>query len=170
MNPSKTIKCKALFLLVSFSLNSVVGFACSLGLDMGFNSGHHSHEGEEKHEHKHDGHAKGHSNHHEEGEHKHEHKHKHEENGKHKNGNTARFNAPSEDNCCKDFVVGFQSLDKQLVQKSYPAKQKIEYAPFVLPAIININKQVYTEPVRTPPKIPDHSPPDIRVFIQSFQI
>ena len=44
MNPSRTIKFKALFLLVSFSLNSVVGFACSLGIDMGFNSGHHHHE------------------------------------------------------------------------------------------------------------------------------
>lgn len=167
MKSSRTIKYKALFLLVSFSLNSVVGFACSLGLDMGFNSSHHSHEGEEKHEHKHDGHAKGHDNqHHEEG----AHKHNHREIGEHRDGNTVQFNVPSEDNCCKDFVVGFQSLDKQLVQKPYPVKQKTEYAPFVLPATINVNKQVYTEPVRTPPKIPDHSPPDIRVFIQSFLI
>lgn len=168
MRLSKTIKYKALFLLVSFSLNSVVGFACSLGLDMGFNSSHHSHEGEEKHEHKHDGQAKGHDNHHEDGTHKH--KHNHGEIEDHRDGNTVQFNAPSEDNCCKDFVVGFQSLDKQVVQKSYPVKQKTEYTPFVLPPTINVNKQVYTEPVRTPPKIPDHSPPDIRIFIQSFQI
>lgn len=167
MKPSKTIRYKALFLLVSFSLNSVVGFACSLGVDMGFNSSHHSQDGEEKHEHKHDGHTKGHDNyHHEKG----AHKHHHEEGEKHNDSNTVVFNSPSEDNCCKDFVAGFQSLDKQLVQKSYPTKQKIEYAPFIIQAIITLNKQAYTEPVRTPPKIPDHSPPDIRVFIQSFLI
>ena len=44
MNSSRTIKYKALFLLATFSLNTVVGFACSLGIDMGFNSGHHHHE------------------------------------------------------------------------------------------------------------------------------
>ena len=186
MKTSKTIKYKALFLLISFSLNSVVGFACSLGVDMGFNSSHHSHEGEEEYEHKHDGHTKGHGKHHEEkpehkhdghskgqGKHHHEkgaHKHSHETGSKHNDSNTVVFNAPSEDNCCKDFVVGFQSLDKQVIQKSYPAKQKIDYAPFILPETINANKQVDIEPVRTPPKIADHSPPDIRVFIQSFQI
>lgn len=167
MKASKTIKYKALLLLISFSLNSVVGFACSLGVDMGFNSSHHSHDGEEKHEHEHEGHTKGHDNHHHE---KGVHKHNHEEGEKHSDGNTALFNAPSDDNCCKDFVVGFQSLDKQLVQKPYPAKQKSECVTFILPEIITLNKQVYGEPVRTPPKIPDRSPPDIRVLIQSFLI
>lgn len=167
MKPSRTIKLKALFLLVSFSLNSVVGFACSLGADMGFNSNHHSHEGEEKQEHKHDGHDKGHNNHHHE---KAVHKHNHEEGEKHDDGNTAIFKAPLEDNCCKDFVVGFQSLDKQLFQKANPAKHKFEYTPLVLQTSMTFNKQVYTEPVRIPPKIPYHSPPDIRVFIQSFLI
>ncbi len=34
----------ATFLLVVFSLNTMAGFACSIGIDMGYNSGHHQHE------------------------------------------------------------------------------------------------------------------------------
>lgn len=36
---------RAILLLVVFSLNTVAGFACSLGVDMGYNAKHHSHEG-----------------------------------------------------------------------------------------------------------------------------
>jgi hypothetical protein len=36
-----TIQIKAAFLLVIFSLNSIMGFACSLGMDLGYNSNHH---------------------------------------------------------------------------------------------------------------------------------
>src|SRR5689334_8615019 len=35
---------RAALLLVVFSLNTVIGFACSIGIDMGFNSTHHSSE------------------------------------------------------------------------------------------------------------------------------
>lgn len=41
MKPPRAIQYKALFLLVTFSMNTVVGFACSMGVDMGFNSHHH---------------------------------------------------------------------------------------------------------------------------------
>lgn len=41
MKKSKSIQLKAAFLLTVFALNTVVGFACSVGVDMGFNSGHH---------------------------------------------------------------------------------------------------------------------------------
>lgn len=36
MKSTISIKIKAAFLLVVFALNTVVGFACSLGVDMGF--------------------------------------------------------------------------------------------------------------------------------------
>ena len=36
-----SIKLKAGFLLTVFGLNTVIGFACSVGMNMGFNSGHH---------------------------------------------------------------------------------------------------------------------------------
>ena len=39
------IKIKALTLLIVFSLNTVMGFACSLGIDMGYNSKHHHNQG-----------------------------------------------------------------------------------------------------------------------------
>ena len=34
---------RALFLLIVFSLNTIVGFACSIGVDMVYNSSHHQH-------------------------------------------------------------------------------------------------------------------------------
>ena len=40
MKRNKTIKFRAAFLLLVFGLNTVVGFACALGLDMGFNNSH----------------------------------------------------------------------------------------------------------------------------------
>ena len=36
-----SIKFKAIFLTIIFLLNTVVGFACTVGIDMGFNRGHH---------------------------------------------------------------------------------------------------------------------------------
>lgn len=42
MQSKITIQIKAAFLLVVFSLNSIMGFACSLGIDLGYNRGHHT--------------------------------------------------------------------------------------------------------------------------------
>ena len=42
MQSKVTIQVKAAFLLVVFSLNSILGFACSLGIDLGYNREHHS--------------------------------------------------------------------------------------------------------------------------------
>ena len=57
MKRNRSIRLKATFLLLVFALNTMVGFACALGLDMGFNS-HHEHQeateihiAGEKHEH-----------------------------------------------------------------------------------------------------------------------
>lgn len=52
MKSNKTIQLKAVFLLAVFTLNTLVGFACAVGLDMGFNSKHHHHkEGTTLHQH-----------------------------------------------------------------------------------------------------------------------
>jgi hypothetical protein len=37
----KSIQLKAAFLLIVFSLNTIIGFACAVGMNMGFNSNHH---------------------------------------------------------------------------------------------------------------------------------
>ena len=164
MNTCRTTKYKALFLLVSFSLNTVVGFACSRGIEMGFNSRHHEQDEEEQPNHSDTVHS---------GAQEADHHAKHSLN----NAHTVAYveNGPvittSEDgNCCKGFVVGFQNLNKQLAQKSSFAKNKIAIAPFILHSTLLFKYIIYLEPVRIPPKIPDHSPPDIRVFIQSFLI
>ena len=49
MKRNRSIRLKAAFLLLVFALNTVVGFACALGLDMGFNSQHEHHEATEIH-------------------------------------------------------------------------------------------------------------------------
>ncbi|WP_343304132.1 hypothetical protein AAHN97_21405 [Chitinophaga niabensis] len=52
MKTSRTIQLKAVFLLAVFTLNTMLGFACAVGLDMGFNSKHHHHkEGTTLHHH-----------------------------------------------------------------------------------------------------------------------
>lgn len=64
MTKSISIQLKAGFLLLVFTLNTIVGFACSMGMDMGFNTPHHKDNGKEasvhihpdgtKHQHHHD--------------------------------------------------------------------------------------------------------------------
>ena len=41
MKKNISIQVKAAFLLFVFALNTAVGFACSIGMDMGFNATHH---------------------------------------------------------------------------------------------------------------------------------
>ncbi len=163
------IKLKALFLLVSFSFNSAVGFACSVGVDMGFNS-HHHHNGEEKQELEHHGHGKDHGHLKAEISDHHSHKHVHKQVGEINRSNTVVFNSPQDENCCKDFVVGFEKLDKQIVEKNLSKNCKTDFSPFIEATNFTLNKLVHTRPVIIPPKLPDHAPPDIRIFIQSFLI
>ncbi len=164
MNTSRTIKYKALFLLVSFSLNTVVGFACSQGIDMGFNSGHHEDQDKEQSNHSDEVHS---------GAQQDDHHGKHSLNHTHTVGyieNSSVITTSEDENCCKGFVVGFQNLDKQLAQKLSFVKNKIATTPFILHSTLLVKYIIYLQPVRIRPKIPDHSPPDIRVFIQSFLI
>lgn len=162
MKPSKTIKLKALFLLVSFSLNSVVGFACSLGIDMGYNSCLDDHECKEEAGHHEKDKDKSEPEHHSYKLHKHTSEEKHD--------GDSSINVMNKDHCCESFVVGFQNLDKELVEKSFTKIQHADYAVFNICASTGLNIPFHRIPVRIPPKIPDHSPPNIRVFIQSFQI
>ena len=165
------IQYKALFLLVTFSMNTVIGFACSMGVDMGFNAhNHHSHEAGKHHKHSD-------ADHHEEHDGGNSHSHQHEameplhlDTGK----NTAVFTSQQgKENCCKDFVVGFNSVDKQLAKQN-STQQKITYnSPFIAAFSFteSNNEKGYVLHLRIPPRGGiDYSPPDIRVFIQSFLI
>jgi len=139
----------AAFLLTVFSLNTVLGFACSIGVDMGYNSKHHEHEKKHRHSHK--------------GPHKH-HSHNH--------SYAQTIKAPNDD-CCINGVTKFNTLDKSVVQYS-PGLS----APIFLPAGIltyilpdQIGDKTGINPafqfVRRSCFLNDIS---IRIAIQSFQI
>ena len=129
MNRNKSIQLKAAFLLIVFSLNTVIGFACAVGLDMGFNSHHHEESAIEVTENHH--HNK--SHHHDEAD-----IHHHQTNN-------------NKDNCCNDEVMKFQQVDKKysdidysdlngyflLLNEQIPSEQ-VEYHHENLMKIINL--------------------------------
>src|SRR6185312_15016131 len=92
MKKSKSIQIKAAILLIVFSLNTVIGFACAVGLNMGFNSHHHEESAIKVSENRH--HDK--SHHHDEAD-----IHHHQTNN-------------NKDNCCNDGVMKFQQVDKNI--------------------------------------------------------
>ena len=149
MKKSLSIQLKAVFLLLVFSLNTIVGFACSVGVDMGFNSTHHHDEETivEKDAH-HDT-----SHHHDEADNHH----------KSKNG---------KDNCCNDKVTKFSQLDKAVPQSLNAVINPIFFTAFVS-SFYNIDVLTASKaPSNIKPFVRSSPPtiPDIRVAIQSFQI
>ena len=154
MKINKSIQLKAAFLLTVFALNTVVAFACSLGVDMGFIKHHHD-ENEErvgaKHAHHHST-----PNHHE-----------------HNAGIAAHHhekNEPSKDGCCNDKAIQFQQVDKSL--------RNTTNLLIKAPVFVAFMSAFYGVEMKNPPLILTHAviipqyypPPDIRITIQSFQI
>ncbi|HEY5393357.1 MAG TPA: hypothetical protein VIJ92_08655 [Ginsengibacter sp.] len=92
MNQRKSIQFKAAFLLIAFSLNTVIGLSCAVGLDMGFNSHHHEECGIE-----------GTGNHQDDKSH-----HYGKADIHHHKANDEK------DNCCNGGVVKFQKVDKAI--------------------------------------------------------
>ena len=165
LKKNQSIKLKATFLMAVLALNSVVGFACSVGLDMGFNSKHH-HDDEAMeavvHIHK-DG--KKHIHQEKKESHDHDKSHQHEEaNNNHQSGN-------AQDGCCNDKVRNFEQLDKS-VPNSLSVVHPIFFTAFVA-AYFHISVLLYTDIVKDIKQFVRsyHPPiPDIRIAIQSFQI
>jgi hypothetical protein len=150
MGRNLSIQFKAALLLVVFGLNTLVGFACAVGVDMGFNSAHHHDEVEAEVEVHKDGKV-------------HDHKHEsHSHSHKDKNG---------KDNCCKDSVVKL-SLDDKSVPRSNTTIHPVFFTAFV--AIYYNVDIVYPSQVTGSVKYfaRNYHPPieDIRIAIQSFQI
>lgn len=155
MNKNISIKLKAAFLVTVFSLNTVIGFACALGVDMKFNSEHH---------HNNDNNILTETSvtvaHNEQ--------HQHEENIKqHQHVN----DGSEEAGCCNDEVLKFQNLTKNFNQKDNVALNAPVFVAllgsyfavdmFSIPQVFN---QHYIFDFFHPPS------PDIRILIQSFQI
>ena len=154
MKRNISIQLKAALLLIVFSMNTAIGFACAVGVDMGFNSKHHDDDDEEVTEaiHIHTGGAR-HLHHDESDKHYHDTKEDSENDG-----------------CCNHDVVKFQDLDKTLAKN-------INYTIPVPVFVAVLNSFSATTPLNYS-YIPSkklilhffHPPPDIRILIQSFQI
>jgi hypothetical protein len=153
-----SIRVKAFILLTVFFLNTAVGFACSLGVNMGFNS---------KHQHRHDNaktsihvHKDGKAHTHNKGATK---GHTHDKTQKHNHGN-------GKDNCCNDQVLKFQNLDKAVKPVNTLNAPSLYYA--VYPQ--TYTSQINFSAVHTADKyvIPNSHPPprDIYILVQSFLI
>jgi hypothetical protein len=175
MTRNLSIKLKALFLLIVFATNTVVGFACALGADMGFNTSHHpeAQEAVEVHvhadgkKHVHETEASTVTTHvHEDGmEHQHENNlPKQDPAG---NGNT--FAKSTSGGCCSNEVQKFQNLDKNVT-----ANTSINVPLFiaVLSVFIDIDLSngIKDAPSKFKARFYYPPPPDIRIAMQRFQI
>ena len=154
MNRNISIQLKAGFLIIVFSMNTVIGFACAMGLDMGFNSKHNHDDDDEATETSVQVNGKEHQHHDEETKHHHDSKEDSEKGG-----------------CCNDGVIKFQNLEKNLNQNNTPVIYAHVFA-IILSDFWNVNifncakalAQQYKASVFHPP------PTDILIAIQRFQI
>ena len=148
MNKASSIQIKAAFLLIVFSLNMMVGFACSIGMDMGFNTRHHHGEATAIHVH-----ADGKKHHHKKTQHRHTDK------------------KDKKEGCCNDRVLKISQADKAVPQAT-KLLNPVFFTAFVA-TYYNFNIS-YPPQVSTSNKylVRGHHPPtpDIRIAIQSFQL
>ncbi len=149
MRKTVTIQIKAAILLVVFSTNTIVGFACSLGADMGFNASHHEREEVAELIHVHpDGK-----------------KHLHHEE------NTERHNESKKGDCCNDDVIGIQLSDKNIAGNPNPVVKGPVFT--VTPGSFSDINYFHLAPVLPQKHILPffHPPPsDIGLLFQVFRI
>ncbi|MBN9351858.1 MAG: hypothetical protein J0H55_14350 [Chitinophagaceae bacterium] len=158
MKRIKAIQFKAAILLIVFSLNTIIGFACAVGMDMGFNSKHHHAENETA-------------------EQSHRHGATYEHSGKssfHQNEKVSSylFSSTQNDNCCSDAVTAFSLLNKNIEPAISTPLTPVFSVCFIYP-LFNVS-------LFSTPGISDNTSyivrswrlpvPDIRVAIRSFQI
>ena len=151
MKRNISIQLKAVLLLVVFGLNTVVGFACAMGVNMGFNGHHHDEEATAVSVHIH---ADGKKHHHDNRTNNHQHSSK-----------------KGKGNCCNNEVAKFSQVDKSIP----PSNTNINPLFFTLfvSSIFDFSVSC-TSQVNASSKYfarNYHPPiPDIRIAIQSFQI
>jgi hypothetical protein len=148
MKINRSIQLKAAFLLTVFAINTLVAFACSLGVNMGYNKHHHdmvenappvySHHGKYIHQHSTTAHQ--------------------------------HHKKSSGDDCCTPNAIQFQQVDKNLVSSINLLVKA--------PVLIALMSDFYGVGMKNFPLVLPHTviipqyfpPPDIRITIQSFQI
>ena len=174
MKRKNAIKFKAAFLLIVFGLNTVVGFACSISLDMGFNTSHHKvkttdpaihiHANGKKHLH-HSAPAAPAIHVHANGK-----KHEHPAASAKQHHDDKKIPGNEKDNCCNDDVLKFQNLDKNINQQV-----KIIFNAPVLAALLNSFFQFDISLAVAQPLLPIvrylfPPPPNILIAIHRFQV
>lgn len=159
MSRQQKNKIRAFLLLMVFSLNTVVGFACSIGVDMGYNTKHHEHQELKPHSH-----GKPHAH---DAAHQHKHKHSHGASG-------AKVNTlKNADDCCANDVTSFIKLDKSVVSNNLLLQTPIFLLAFTS-SYFSANVSNVENSIRG--KFPylrrwrSSNDTDIRIAIQSFQI
>ena len=147
MKRSPSIQLKAAFLLIVFSLNTVVGFACSVGLEMGFNSSHHQEEKAAI-------------------THKHDNSHQHDDAvvDHHQSEKT-------KDNCCKEEVIKFAKVDKVAPKSLDFSFPPVFFATF-LSSFYHLDASLSYQQPNSKYFVRSYHPtiPKIRIAIQSFLI
>lgn len=151
MNHTQRNRTRAAFLLLVFSLNTLAGFACSIGLNMGYNAKHHPHVKADtalKCSHT---------------------AHQHKEAAV---PGQPRLQSPNDD-CCAKQVNSFALLDKSVVHNHLFIKAPVY--PIAIPSwLATIEKQDTKLPVNSRFQFVrrscslDHT--DIRIAIRSFQV
>lgn len=157
MSVRPSIQFKAAFLIIVFLLNTIVGFACAVGVDMGFNRRHHQdhtiiqsanhiHETKKPHHHA---------------------EHSHDE-----NISDHPASESPKDNCCKDEVAKLTKADKRYQPGFDYSLLSLSFF-ILLPKVyhigdsrifsVNIAESYFGRHCRPPI-------PDVRIAIQSFQI
>jgi hypothetical protein len=154
MKKDLSIKLRAAFLLIVFALNTMVAFACSIGVDMGYNrisngteATVHIHKDGKKHVH---------------GEKKSSHHHKCNSKDQTKKG---------KDNCCTDKVRTFEQLDKS-VRHPFTFIHPVFFTTFIA-AYYDLKISSTSDFVKDiKPFVRSYHPPiaNIRIAIQSFLI
>ena len=173
MKRSLSIKLKAVFLLIVFSLSTLVSFACAAGLDMGYNKDHHkvqTHPSATEHAGIGHGHSKnalhGHATVDNGGSASHRDEITHHE----QNGGDKKESTP--DDCCRDAAAKFEKCDK-LSPQTFNYNFQALFITFIINPYFNAN--AITSLLHTPNSryfIRNHHPPiaDTRIAIQSFLI
>ena len=153
MKRNIAIQLKTAFLLLVFGLNTMVGFACAIGVDMGFNTSHHHNETTEVSIHVHSDGKK--------------HAH-HDQTPKHHHDNQT---TSKKGDCCNDKVVKISQEDKAISQL-FNIVSPVFFSALI--ATYN-NLDVFNSSQVTASAryfVRNYHPPisDIRIAIQSFQI
>ena len=152
MSRQSKYRIKGFILLLVFSINTLAGFACSVGMDMGYNEGHHQHSKEPA-----KASTEHHHNHHDEEPQKDESKNEH-----HKGGG----------DCCGD-ITKLNLADKSVVSSISLQAPSFLFAfvsHFILPEVAtpSLLDNTTSYSLRRSWGFHDHT--DLRIVIQSFQI